>query len=71
MKKVSFLLCTAFLLAGLAHAQGLHSGITLPTTSMAVTDNVFSTLSNPAWLGSRSGAELLFGIPYNDSSSSD
>jgi protease-4 len=66
MKRFVLLLSLIFVTSGL-YAQGL----VLPSTSDAVTDNVLSTVSNPAWLGYRHGGEMLFAFPYTDSTSSE
>jgi len=71
MKKITALICLCLVAVSLASAQGLSPRLTLPTSSIATTDNVLSTISNPAWLGYPNDAELLFGIPYNDENSSD
>ncbi|RJP73689.1 MAG: signal peptide peptidase SppA [Candidatus Zixiibacteriota bacterium] len=55
------------ILAGSTWAQG----ITLPSTSIAVTDNALSTRVNPAWLGARSGVEAFFLVPYDSTGDED
>lgn len=62
MKKLSALFILFALVSG-ARAQG----ITLPSNSIAATDNVLTTITNPAWLGIRPGAELMLLFPYTDS----
>ncbi len=46
-------------------------GIVYPSNSMATTDNALSTVTNPAWLGIRPGAEALLLFPYADSTSNE
>ncbi len=71
MKRSIFAVVAIVIMANFSYAQTPPLGLTLPSTSISVTDNVFSTLSNPAWLGYRKDLELLLAFPYTDSTSSE
>ncbi len=66
MRKLSLVLAWFVAATGV-----LAQGVTLPSSSIAVTDDALSILTNPAWLGFRSGGELLLSFPYNDSSATE
>lgn len=65
MKKSTLSLLGLFVLL-IGYSTGIAQGITLPSNSAAVTDDAISTLSNPAWLAARSGAELFLISSYTD-----
>lgn len=71
MKYVTIALFVFLALVSSVRAQAISQGMTLPSNSVAVTDNALSVLSNPAWLGARSGAEALLLFPYTDSTTSE